>query len=437
MSLFDAFFIFVYLTNIALGVSVFFTNNKRPINQYYLSLSVIIALWLTSNWLILHAGNKTDAEFFVKMATALAVLIPASCHLLRLAILYPHDRWWKIIFRAKRLLGLCLIIITLCFTPFFIDSVKMPSGDASSPGVPEPIYNWGYFIFAATFVGLVFSLLLTFVKDRTRAEGLQRIELDFVTAGYCAALITGTLCGVMVTVFTGSSQTVPAANASSILALTSILSYGIATKRILGIATILRRIAAYSILAVYLVAIYLVIWYVGSLVLTKLGIDSPIPSQILATLVVALTMAPMHGKLQRVSDKLIASKALNISVVMKKAGDIFQSVTTQNALLNHFSLLLLDSLRAEHIAILLPERTGFYQHYPKPNRVFSQLSHDAAVVSLIEKRREPVCNDSLVRTRETRTIKTAIQELSMHNANIAIGIFQNQTSRESYYWEVV
>jgi nitrogen-specific signal transduction histidine kinase len=424
MNLFEAFFIFVYIANIVLGIGVFSTNNKRAVNQHYLSLSVIVALWLTSNWLILHAGNETDAEFFIKLATALAILIPASCHLLRLTILYPYDRWWKTVFRAKRLLGFCLIIIALCFSPVFIDSVKMPLDDTSSPGVPEPIYNLGYFIFAATFVGLVLSLLLTFAKDRKRVEGLQRIELDFITIGYCAALITGTLCGVMVTIFTGSSQTVPMANTSSILALTSILSYGIATRRILGIATILRRIAAYSILSLYLVIVYLIIWYVASLVLTKLGIDSPLPSQILATLVVALTMAPMHGKLQKASDKLIASKALNISDTMKKAGNIFQSVTTQNALLDHFSLLLLNSLRAEHIIILLQERAGFRQHYPRPiKRGLSPIPHDASVIDLIEKRREPICEDSLIRVRETRITKRARQELSDHGANIAIGIF--------------
>ena len=424
MSLFEAFFIFVSLTNVVLGISVFFTNSKRSLNQHYLSLSVIIALWLTSNWLILHAGNEMEAKFFVKLATALAILIPASCHLIRLAILYPQDHWWKIALRAKRLLGLCLVIIALCFTPFFIDSVKMPASGASSPEVPEAIYNWGYFLFAATFIGLVLSLLLTFSKDRKQVEGLQRIELDFITIGYGAALITGTLCGVMVTVFTGSSQTVPAANASSILALTSILSYGIATRRILGIATILRRIAAYSILTLYLVTIYLLTWYVTNLVLIEFRFDFPVLSQILATLVVALSMAPVHGKLQKVSSKLIGSKALDVSGTMKKSGDIFQTVTTQNALLSQFSLLLLDSLKAEHIIILLPENTGFHQHYPEPKQENPrQIPHGSAIIALIGKGNEPVCNDTLVRGRETRITKAASQELAENNANIAIGIF--------------
>ena len=45
------------------------------------------------------------------------------------------------------------------------------------------------------------------------------------------------------------------------------------------------------------------------------------------------------------------------------------------------------------------------------------------MIALIEKRREPVCEDNLVRIRETRATKMASQELSRHGANIAIGIF--------------
>lgn len=424
MTLFEVFFLFVCLINAALGVSVFLTNNKRVVNQHYLFLSIIIALWLTSNWVILRATTEADAKFFIKLATAVAILIPASCHLLRLAILFPNDSWWKIIIRAKGLLGLCLIITALCFTPFFISSVKIPSEESLLFEVPEPVYNWGYFVFAVVFIALVVSLLLSFAKDRNKATGLQRIELDFVAIGYCVALATGTVCGVVVTVFTGSSQTVPMANASSILALTSIISYGIATRRILGIATILRRITAYSILAIYLVTIYLLVWHATSLAFVKLGTSSPLPSQILATLVVAFTMAPVHGKLQKITEKLIASKTMNIPEVMRRSGDIFQSVTTQNALLIHFSRLLQESLSAEHATFLLATKTGFSQHYPNPNKKgFIEISHNSALASLLNKNKESVSSDVLVRTRETSIIKTAIRELDSHNAHIAIGVF--------------
>ena len=165
MSIFEIYFIIVFIINTSLGIGVFFTNHKRTVNQLYLCLSAIIVIWLSSNWLILHAHEEAVATFFVKLATATAILIPAACHILRLAIFYPQDNWLQTILRAKRLLSGCLVIILLCFTPFFIDSVKMPSGEASSPSVPEPIYNWGYFVFAIIFFSGIQILFLGFIGE--------------------------------------------------------------------------------------------------------------------------------------------------------------------------------------------------------------------------------------------------------------------------------
>jgi two-component system nitrogen regulation sensor histidine kinase GlnL len=424
MSPFEIYFSIVFIVNVALGIGVFGTNYKRTVNQLYLTLSCIIAIWLTLNWAILHAQDAVIAKRLVQFATAIAIFIPASCHLLRLSILHADDSWWSCIVRGRKLLATCLAISILCFTPYLVLDVTLSSTNDTASQVTEPIYGWAYFIFALLFIGLVLSLLITFANDRKNLHGFQRIELEFITIGYCMALGTGTLCGVMVTIFTGSSQTVPMANASSILALTLIISYGIATKRILGIATILRKITAYGLLACYLVSIYIIIWQGLLWVLRKWELESEIVPQIIATLTVAFTMAPMQGRLQRFSTKLIAAKTMDVAATMRQAGNIFQTVSTSNALQDQFSLLLAEALKSEFIAIFTLSDNS-YRHSNISSKLpeLPAFSETDATVELIQKTRDPVYRDSLTRSRPNERIKSAIQQMDENNISVMVGIF--------------
>ena len=424
MTPFEIYFSIVFLVNVSLGIGVYSTNHKRTVNQLYLTLSCIISLWLALNWAILHAQSVVTAKRLVQVATAIAIFIPASCHLLRLAILHIDDSWWSCIIRGRKLLLTCLAISALCFSPYLVLDVSLSSiGDTTSQ-VTEPIYGWAYFIFALLFVGLVLSLLITFANDRKKLHGFQRIELEFITIGYCMALGTGTLCGVMVTIFTGSSQTVPMANASSILALTLIISYGIATKRILGIATILRRITAYSLLACYLVTIYMIIWKGLLWVQRNWGTENELFPQIIATLAVAFTMAPMHGRLQRFSAKLITAKTMDVASTMRQAGNIFQTVSTSNALEDQFCQLLAEALKSEYIAIFtLSENSYRYSNSSPKTPTITSYSKADATVELVKQTRDPVCRDSLTRSRPNERVAAAIQQMEENNTSVMVGIF--------------
>ncbi|HEY5653391.1 MAG TPA: histidine kinase dimerization/phospho-acceptor domain-containing protein, partial [Pontiella sp.] len=419
MSPLEVTFAIAYCTNIALGIGVFLTNHKRTVNQVYLTLSAIIAAWLTSNWLILRTEVVSEAIRLVQLATALAIYIPVSCHLLRLSILNPSDSWIGVIYRARKLLIPCIAVTIICFSPYLITDVRLPTDHHEFVTVAEPVYSWGFLLFALLFVGLVASLVVLFIGDRKRTAGLKRIELEFITIGYSFALVMGTLFGLLITVVTGSSQTVPMANMASILILTLIISYGIATKKILGIASLLRKFLGYLLLTSYLVFIYLIIHKSISLLVGK---DALLP-EILGALAVAFSMAPVHGTLQKISKKLIATKTMDVAAAMERAGDIFQTVGTDIALLNHFSELLLDALEPEFIKIALLQGESFRISFPADEQGFEILRKDAAVAQIIEQSHEPLGMDALVRVRQTVVAQQAFDEMKSLDANIIVGFY--------------
>jgi two-component system nitrogen regulation sensor histidine kinase GlnL len=418
MSPFDIYFIIVYAINIALGFGVFATNHKRTTNQLYLLLSFIVALWLSSNRAISRSFEVETVLRLVQFASAIAIFIPASCHLLRLTILYPNDNWWRIIERARKLLLSCLAVALLCFSPYFVKDVRIPDDVIL---IHEPVYDWAFLIFTILFVGLVLSLLVSFARDRKRVDGFKRIELEFITIGYSLALLLGTVFGLVTTVITGSSKTVPMSNTTSILALILIMSYGIATKRILGIATILKKATSYALLTTYLVLIYLLVWKGLSSLFDLGNMSVGILPQLLAMLTVAVTMAPAQGKLQKVSAKLIATKTMNAASTMKKAGEIFQTVSTYQALQDQFTLLLKQALDLDTITILERKPLGFTQTFPLEGD--TELKISDAMIEIIEKTHEPLYKDSLSRTRQTESKTKAAALMDALGASVAIGIF--------------
>ncbi len=415
------FFVTAYIANALLGLGVFATNYRRTVNQLYLTLVAVMTIWLTFNWLTMTAHSPTHAKKYIQLATAASIFIPACCHLLRISILHPTERLYQILLRAKIILTSSLSVSILCLTPYLIKEVRLPPLDSSK--VPEPIYEWAFFVFSGLFIALVCSLVATFPKDRRKLKGLQRTELDYITVGSCMALFTGVLCGLIITMATGSSQTVPIANTSGSLTLSIIVAYGIATKRILGIETILRNSVAYILLIAYLIVVYLITYKVLGFSLGLAGLRIPLAQQVFATICVAISMSPAHGGLQRISAKLIATNAMNSSDVLKKAGKIFQTVSTKQALQEHFSMLLQNALGSEHITILEQENYSLRQSYPDPSDNRMTLNRKHPLCTLMDEMREPVCRDRLERSGNNTHASSIVHSLDEMNSNVAVGIF--------------
>jgi hypothetical protein len=117
------FFLVVLILAATLGVLVFQNNPKRTINQFYLIVSIFISLWLTANWYTLNSLDIKWAKLSIQAALAFALMIPLSCHLLRLSILHPQDRFGRIWYRSRFLCLTTLVWMCLCFTDVFIQDI--------------------------------------------------------------------------------------------------------------------------------------------------------------------------------------------------------------------------------------------------------------------------------------------------------------------------
>jgi two-component system nitrogen regulation sensor histidine kinase GlnL len=411
------------LVDCVLGLIVYFTNTKRVVNQHYLSFATCVALWQLSGWYILQATTPEGATLAIRWASVFAALIPTSCHLLRLTIKCPEHSFWATIYTGRYYLFTYLFVVFFCFTDFFLQTTILPE-NPNSKILAEPQYGHGLPIYALYFFAMGLSLIISFRRDMKSLIGVQRSELSFVVLGATVALFIGSLLSLSIPLIIRTSRYVPFTNSLSILALVATIGYGIATHKILGILTIIRKTFAYILLTLYLILIYLCAWSLSAHLLNQYLPHSDFLSHIIATLAVAFSMTPAHGRVQKVAEKLIVSRSMDVAATLKTAGEIFRSVTTSDAILDHFSKLLMDALSTDRISILSLANNRFKMKYCSERyNMGLELPLNNPVLQIIEGTKESVSRDSLLRTRTTVTTQGAIETLINHDIHIAVGVF--------------
>ncbi|MDZ8118047.1 ATP-binding protein [Pontiella agarivorans] len=417
------FILFLALSaNLCLGVIVYFTNRHRRVNQAFLLSAFLMVLWLCANILILNSSEESQAIFHINLASAISSCLPTSFQLLRLAIKFPNASRRQISNRCKYQLLLNFIAVALCFLPAFTESVEFPNPE-NSINIAKPNYGPAFIFFLIYMLGSIFALSINVIKDRKTLQGSKRLELDFLIFACLSGLVVGIFLGTIVGLITQSANSVPVANAGSVLTVSGIVAYGISVHRILTVSALLQRISAYALVVVFLGIVYYLTFYVASTLFELLGIGLAGPSHFISTLTVAFCMLPARQRFLRATEKIFTPfNIFNVQSVLKEAGEIFQSVTTSAALLQHFYALLSEAYKTDKLHILIKQNNQYVETDISPELKF-QLPADNPITSLLKKIHEPISSDHLTRIRQTSEICSAIKSLNCYEVSVAAGIY--------------
>lgn len=417
--------ILIILVNTLTGFIIKAANPTRSQNRRLFMLSTSLTAWMICVLGIINAHSEEHANFLIRAASMIATALPLNLQILLQTILSPSSSLKTLLHKTRHQAISCALIMLLCWTGFFMSGVTMPSLGQTAVTVPDANYNFGFIIFAAyMIISLGFSMYAA-TRAMLRAAGLVRIELQYVLVGVGASLSVGFFISLIIPLLTQSTQ-VQQYGPTGVIAMIISIAYGIATKRVLDVGTLIRRAVAYLLLTGYLVIIYLASWLLCRHLIFRLTPYPDFLSQLAAAITVAFSMSPAHGRLRRVANKLIASQTMDVPTTMKKAGQIFHSVTTINALIQQFSSLLVSSLGAIDVRVLIAHNNSFHEEYSNGNMVLGQDSHIAKV---IRNTKEPVCCDTLDRSRQTEEIISVGKEMKNMNTRLATGFFSKDHLR--------
>ena len=404
-----------------LGLIVFQSNWHRKANQAFLFLSAITAGWLGCLYAAVATNNMRIAEMSIRQASVFGALILIALNFLRVALTQRQPTWGSIIRANVPWLLVAAAMTTFCQSQLFLQGIER----SHTTGAVMPRYGPYGWVYFASFIGAGLAVIIAYILNARRAPSGTRSELTFILIGAIVA-VASTLLSFVLGLFVDKSRLVWLAP-SRIVLFNLIISYGIATRKIMDVGLLLRRIISYAVLAAYLIAIYALIWW---LVSTALQFSTPLAhslAHVVAAVVVAFAMAPARGMSQRLAERLfIGSHQLDFRATVSKAAKILGSVTTLRDLLDRFAHTVADALGTDRLFILLPAKHGFVQHYPQgepSSRQYLELTRDQATITQLESSREPIVLDELHRARPTPQLQRVMRQLDSLQIALAMGIF--------------
>jgi len=412
------------LTQLALGLTVFLANRHRKSNQAFLLLSLAAAAWLASLYYILTATSLPAAQIGIREASSAGILIIAMLNLLRLSIGRANSDWRSILGQSRVWLIVTAAIIVLCQTKFFLQGVRILR--VGSQPTPVPIYGPGVYIYVSYFVGAIALLGVTTWRDLRRTTGGERTEIAFILIGGIAAVVVSLPLSLLLGGFFRPSQLSWFAP-FRVVFFSIVVAYGIATRKMMEVGVLLRRLISYVLLATYLLALYALVWWLVATALRSSVPNAHTVAHVAAAVVIAFAMAPARGISQRLAERLfIGSHQLDFRATVSKAAKILTSVTTLRDLLDRFANTVAEAVGTERVFILLPDKQGFSQRYPmvEPGaRYCLELSRDQATITELESNREPIVMDELHRARPTPQLQRVMRQLDSLQIALAMGIF--------------
>lgn len=404
-----------------LGLIVFQSNWHRKANQAFLFLSAIIAVWLGCLYVAFAAHSMRLAEMSIREASVFAALILIALNFLRVALTERHPSWADIIRLNTPWLVMAAGVTVFCQTGWFLQGIEV----SHSTGTVMPLYGHYGWIYFAVFLAAGLLVIVAYIRDARRATGGARTELTFILIGAIVA-VGSALASFVLGFFLDKSKLVWLAPSRTVL-FSLIISYGIATRKIMDVGALVRRVISYAILAAYLITLYAVIWW---LVSTALEFSTPVAhslAHVVAAVVIAFAMAPARGMSQRLAERLfIGSHQLDFRATVSKAAKVLASVATLRDLLDRFAHTVAEAVGTDRIFILLPAKHGFVQHYPQvepSSRQYLELSRDQATITQLQSSREPIVLDELHRARPTPQLQRVMRQLDSLQIALAMGIF--------------
>jgi nitrogen-specific signal transduction histidine kinase len=274
------------------------------------------------------------------------------------------------------------------------------------------------------------TVIFNYARDVRRANGRERFELTFI---WIAAGVTigSILVATGLAAFVDPSHLVWFAPFRAVL-FNLIIAYGIATRKLMDVGLLLRRLISYTLLSLYLLALYAIVWWLVGQALGSAQVhEARSIAHVAAGIVVAFAMAPARGVSRRLAERLfISSQNLDFRATVSKAAEILSSITTLHDLLQRFGGTIAEAVAAERVLILLPARGEFSTSYAFTQKGAThedcRIPLNGPISNYLKSHREPVVLDELLRVRPTAEVLNLAGRMNKLNVAVVMGIFSRE-----------
>ena len=421
MTLFRIIHALIFTACMGLGLTVYLYHRRRTANQFFLMLTASMGIWLAFLMIGFQSLDEATVAMCIRASNGAALFVPYLFDCLRVAIVHPERRAWRVFLHNPPWLITCFLMAAMCQTTFFLETVALPEDARSSVAIPR--YGPGIGLYGLYFLSTLVGMTYLYFREARQSPGIKRTELQFVLLSWGTGTVVGVTFSILIPVATGVPQAVQLLPVTALLIL-AVIAYGIATRRIMDVPHILRRLTAYALLTAYVTLLYFITWQLTYRVLEPFVTDPSFSAHLLSALVAAFSLAPANGRMQQFANRLFVNvRALDLAETMHRANRILSSIATRGELLDQFASLVSESMGTDQVVILLDEDRRFRQRYPAAaTDAGIQLEADSPLLQVLRATAEPLVTDVLSRYRSNETEQKAGAIMAGLKMAIAVGI---------------
>jgi hypothetical protein len=329
------------------GVVVFASGWQRASNQAFLILTLTLSGWLGSVLEVFHSQSAQIAADWIRITSIVGGFSPVAISLLRASIVNADLSLWRVGRQLSKWLAVYVIVAIYCLTPLYLTGAEI-----HRIGIPDARYGAMGFVYPIYMIGGFLTMFALVLRDVRRARGLLRAELEYLLTGVCCFFGAG-IFACVVPLITHNSQIV-SVTPLWFIAMSLFIAYGIATRSILSVGSLLRRALSYLLLLLYLSAIYFGTWLAVTLGLKRFSVNAAFIAPIAGTAVVALTMARAQSLFQLFVQKLFINlHQVDLRETLKRADRLLTQVMPTDELLNAFTPLIGQAAGTERVIVCL------------------------------------------------------------------------------------
>ncbi len=413
------------------GVMVFANNTRRTINRSFLLLALTVAGWIAGIQCAFVSTDASQAALAIRLCSACGALTPAAFMLLRHAIIFHEENFGSLLRRTRWWLVLGLVFATFCLSPFYLVNTQLvsdvPGRMAGLAVLPtfHPAVRFYYLYLLLTGI-TSFGLLL---RDQwhPRLTGVHQVELQFTCLASVVVAVTIAL-SLLLQYVQGGWQIVRWAAAFRVILFDIIIAYGITSRGILQVRSVLRRALSHGLLTLYAGVIYAILWVALRWVFLRAGNDATFWPSVLAGGMAATLVNSFGSPLLRIARRILPSNDMDFERVFGQVRQILQSVATLHELLQRFSSTLAKIVGAQSVRVLVPDVNGFCEldlrgdayAYTRPLGDGLCLCEDDPVVRSLRGGAPDIAMEELARHASTAEHRAALARLKALDADLIV-----------------
>jgi signal transduction histidine kinase len=339
--------VFVFISNIVLGVFTYLNNPKNRSNQAFAIMCSTLSLWALFNYLA--DADLTNALTWNRLT--FFVISYSLCFLILFMNNFP-SQIYKARFLNLGLLSLGTIIALISLHPIFIPTVKIIDG-VSNVEV-GPLYP----IFPVYLLAFLIGMGVLLTKSWRNSTGYNRVKMRFLIFGISAMALLASITNLFLPLITGTNEYAKFGALFTLIFVGS-TSYAIVRHKLFDIRLIVARSVTYlfSIVTIGVAYGLITFWLVDTLLFgsSNRGSVSQNTVNTLLAVMLAFTFQPIRGFFEKVTDKIFFRDKYDAQLLINTIGRILSSEIELESLTTKVVHEIKKQMRIVHADIIVLE----------------------------------------------------------------------------------